>query len=68
MCDEDKLMKVNKILMVCVDSICDYNFNRRKNENFSQWEGRVLTKVIELQLTAEQCKKSIMDLGCCERI
>lgn len=68
MVDERKLVEANRLLFVCVDSICDYDFNRKENEDVNTWSRRTLNKILEIQLTAEQCKRSVMNLNCCDRI
>jgi hypothetical protein len=68
MTEKERLRSANGIMMTCIDELCDYNFNRRMSEDCEKWSKRILTKIIQLQLTAEQCKRSLVNVMCCERI
>lgn len=67
MTEKDRLRKANAIMLMCVQELCEYDFNCRPNEKCETWNQRILTKAIDLQLTAEQCKRSMVDMMCCER-
>jgi hypothetical protein len=67
MTEKERLRNANAIMMMCIEDMCEYDFNRRPNESVESWNQRIVMKAIDLQLTAEQCKQSLVEMMCCER-
>jgi len=65
--EEEKLRKANDYLMFFMDDLCEYDFSRMNGETIEDWAKRIFVKTSSLKSLGQDCRKSIMMLGCCER-
>lgn len=64
--EKEKLRRANDYLMFFMDDLCEYNFSRMKSESVEEWAKRIYMKSSSLKTLGQDCRRSIMMLGCCD--
>ena len=64
--EREKLRSANNYLMFFMDELCDYDFSRTNGETIEELAKRIYMKSSSLKTLGQDCRESIMMLGCCD--